>query len=109
MQTYKVSKASSVQNPPSVISRRTTTVTPDEVFAEVAAGPVARQRDMRENSDFIRVAVMEMMMRKNGKLDEKMPGRAKWALPPRQPSTKVYEIGEGGVPVRWIATSIGSI
>jgi hypothetical protein len=61
---------------------------------------------MRENSDFIRIAVMEMMMRKNGKLDDKMPGRARWALPPRKPSNKVYEIGEGGVLVRWIATTI---
>lgn len=105
MQTYRVSKSPKTA-PPSVISRRTNTSTPGEVFAEVAAGPVARQRDMRENSDFIRIAVMEMLMRRNGKLDEKMPGRARWALPPRKPSTKVYEIGEDGVPVRWIATTI---
>jgi hypothetical protein len=101
MQTYRVSKSPKTTSP-SVISRRTNTSTPEEVFAEVAAGPLARQRDMRENSDFIRIAVMEMLMRRNGKLDEKMPGRAKWALPPRKPSNKVYEIGEGGVPVRWI-------
>jgi hypothetical protein len=101
MQTYRVSR-SSKSTTPNVISRRTTTTTAEEVFAEVAVGPLARQRDMRENSDFIRIAVMEMLMRKNGKLDERMPGRAKWALPPRKPSTKVYEIGEGGVPVRWI-------
>lgn len=100
MQTYKVSKSRSAI--PGPVHRRPSTTSAEEVFAEVAAGPVARQRDMRENSDFIRIAVMEMMMRKNGKLDEKMPGRAKWALPPRQPSTKPYQIGEGGVPVRWI-------
>lgn len=105
MQTYRVSKTPKA-SPPNVISRRTNTCSPEEVFAEVAVGPLARQRDMRENSDFIRVAVMEMMMRKNGKLDDKMPGRARWALPPRKPSNKVYEIGEGGVPVRWIATTI---
>lgn len=103
MQTYRVSKASKA-TPTNVISRRTSN-TPEAVFAEVAAGPVARQRDMRENSDFIRIAVMEMLMRRNGKLDERVPGRAKWALPPRKPSAKVYEIGEGGVPARWIAIS----
>jgi hypothetical protein len=75
-------------------------------LATPAVGPLARQRGMRENSDFIRIAVMEMMMRKNGKLDDKMPGRARWALPPRKPSNKAYEIGEGGVPVRWIPTTI---
>ncbi|KAI9734480.1 MAG: hypothetical protein M1818_006869 [Claussenomyces sp. TS43310] len=104
MQTYRVSKASKVDSP-NIISRRTRTNTPEEVFAEVSVGPVARQRDMRENSDFIRVAVMEMMMRRHGKLDERVPGRAKWALPPRSISTKVYEIGEDGVPVRWIAST----
>jgi hypothetical protein len=104
MQTYRVSKSTRTSSP-SVISRRTNTNTPEQVFAEVAAGPLARQRDMRENSDFIRVAVMEMLMRRNGKLDEKVPGRAKWALPPRRPSTKPYEIGEGGVPVRWTSIS----
>jgi hypothetical protein len=60
---------------------------------------------MRENSDFIRIAVMEMAMRKKGKLDDQKPGRARWALPPRQSPTKPYEIGENGVPVRWIAVT----
>jgi hypothetical protein len=60
---------------------------------------------MRENSDFIRVAVMEMLMRKKGKLDDRKPGRARWALPPRKPPTKPYEIAENGVPVRWIAVT----
>ena len=103
MQTYKVSRAGKSTSP-SVISRRTQTA-PEDVFADVATGPVARQRDMRENSDFIRIAVMEMAMRKKGKLDDQKPGRARWALPPRKPSTKPYEIGADGVPVRWIAVT----
>lgn len=101
MQTYKVSRSSKATSP-SVISRRTRT-TPEEDFADVATGPVARQRDMRENSDFIRIAVMEMAMRKKGKLDDQKPGRARWALPPRKPPTKPYSIGADGVPTRWIA------
>lgn len=67
--------------------------------------PGPRQREMRENSDFIRIAVMEMSMRKNGKLDEQRPGRARWALPPRKTSTKPYEIGTDGVPARWVAVT----
>lgn len=100
MQTYKVSRSKKGTSP-SVISRRTQ-ASSEEVIAAVAVGPVARQRDMRENSDFIRIAVMEMAMRKKGKLDDQKPGRARWALPPRQPPTKPYEISANGIPVRWI-------
>jgi len=103
MQTYKVSR-SKKSTSPAVISRRTQP-TSEEAFADVAAGPVARQRDMRENSDFIRIAVMEMAMRKKGKLDDQKPGRARWALPPRKSPTKPYEISADGVPVRWIAVT----
>lgn len=102
MQTYNISR-SKKGTTPSVISRRTAT---QEASIEVAAGPLARQRDMRENSDFIRVAVMEMLMRKRGKLDDQKPGRAKWALPPRQPPTKPYERNANGVPVRWIGVTL---
>lgn len=102
MQTYKVSR-SSRSSSPNVISRRTQSGPASTVALAADSGPLARQRDMRENSDFIRVAVMEMLMRKKGKLDDQRPGRARWALPPRKPPTKPYEIAENGVPVRWIA------
>ncbi|TVY21810.1 hypothetical protein LARI1_G000186 [Lachnellula arida] len=85
---------------PSVISRRSQSNEDD--FAQVA-GPVARQREIRENSDFLRIAVMEMAMRKNGKLDDRKPGRAIWALPAREAPTKAYERGKDGVPLRWVA------
>lgn len=65
--------------------------------------PSVRPREMRENPDFIRIAVMEMMMRKNGKLDDQRPGRARWALPPRKMPTGTYEVGPNGVPTRWIS------
>merc|ERR1712000_775307 len=67
--------------------------------------PGMRQREMRENSDFIRIAVMEMAMRKRGKLDDQRPGRAKWALPARRTSAAPYEIGANGVPARWRSIS----
>lgn len=99
MQTYNVSR-SGKSSSPSVISRRSQST--EDVFAQVA-GPVARQREIRENAAFLRVAVLEMQMRKMGKLDEKKPGRAIWALPPRQAPTKEYQRGKDGVPLRWIA------
>ncbi|EMC98074.1 hypothetical protein BAUCODRAFT_412362 [Baudoinia panamericana UAMH 10762] len=40
-----------------------------------------RQREPRENSDFLRVVVLEMNMRREGKLDS---GKARIWLPPRQ-------------------------
>ncbi|CAG8956187.1 hypothetical protein HYFRA_00012104 [Hymenoscyphus fraxineus] len=98
METYKVSRSARGTSP-SVISRRTQ-ITEDII--EIP-GPVPRQREMRENSDFIRIAVMEMAMRRKGKLDDQKPGRAKWALPPKKESTKKYQIGKDGVPLRWIA------
>ncbi|KAL7918497.1 hypothetical protein ACQKWADRAFT_237805 [Trichoderma austrokoningii] len=64
--------------------------------------PAVRQREMRENPDFIRIAVMEMIMRRRGKLDNSKPGRARWALPPRKTPAKPYEIGADGVPERWV-------
>ncbi|KAG5990607.1 hypothetical protein E4U43_004234 [Claviceps pusilla] len=69
---------------------------------QVSIVPGMRQREMRENPDFIRIAVMEMAMRRRGKLDNQKPGRARWALPPRRPSTKPYEVGSTGIPTRWI-------
>ncbi|PQE33615.1 hypothetical protein CJF32_00008602 [Rutstroemia sp. NJR-2017a WRK4] len=103
MQTYKVSKSPRSSSPSSM--RRRSQPNSEDSFAEVTSGPVARQRDMRENSDFIRIAVMEMAMRRKGKLDDQKPGRARWALPPRKVSTKAYEIGTDGVPVRWISVT----
>jgi hypothetical protein len=55
MQTYNVSR-SGKSSSPSVISRRSQST--EDVFTPVA-GIVAKQREVRENSDFLRVAVME--------------------------------------------------
>ncbi|TVY25976.1 hypothetical protein LHYA1_G005035 [Lachnellula hyalina] len=99
METYSVNRSGKSKSP-SVISRRSQTNEDD--FAQVA-GPVARQREIRENSDFLRIAVMEMAMRKNGKLDDQKPGRAVWALPARKAPTEAYERGKDGVPLRWVA------
>ena len=77
-------------------SSRSSTSGPDpksEAGRALAAGgqPIGRQREPRENSDFLRVVVLEMNMRRGGKLEETMPGRARIWLPPRQRATAVTE------------------
>ncbi|KAF2429703.1 hypothetical protein EJ08DRAFT_670832 [Tothia fuscella] len=69
--------------------------------------PTARQREPRENSDFLRVIVLEMSMRRVGKLDSKAPGRARIWLPPRKIVDAADGEGSGvkvkvGVPSRWV-------
>ncbi|KAK5664340.1 hypothetical protein OQA88_563 [Cercophora sp. LCS_1] len=112
MQTYKVQRArgsstGSGRIPCPTIgpsaSSRTSQSSPQKAAVSEYPLPGPRQREMRENSDFIRIAVMEMAMRKRGKLDDQQPGRARWALPPRKVSSKPYVIGADGVPARWIA------
>jgi len=63
-----------------------------------------RQREPRENSDFLRVIVLEMNMRKKGKLGDASPGRARLWLPARQPGKMVEEMAGEGVktPARWV-------
>ena len=59
-----------------------------------------RQREVRENSDFLRIVVMEMNMRREGKLET---GRAKIWLPPRRMSSSYEEAGK--IPKRWVGES----
>ncbi|MCJ1479412.1 hypothetical protein MMC13_008097 [Lambiella insularis] len=66
----------------------------------VEAYSSSRQREPRENSDFLRVIVLEMNMRKAGKLQEAATGRARIWLPAR-PLVKQRDEGAKGVPRRW--------
>ncbi|KAJ4308973.1 hypothetical protein N0V94_009140 [Neodidymelliopsis sp. IMI 364377] len=69
--------------------------------------PTVRQREPRENSDFLRVIVLEMNMRRVGKLDAKAVGKARIWLPPRKlGSSKSPSFqSASGVPNRWIGTA----
>lgn len=56
-------------------------------------GPnLARQREPRENSDFLRVLVCEMEMRRRGKLRDDVEGRACVWLPPRNVKVEEREV-----------------
>lgn len=105
MQTYKIhrfTKPTSRSLPNT--APQATPPPPSRAVSELAV-PGMRQREMRENPDFIRIAVMEMAMRRNGKLDDKRPGRARWALPPRKAAAREYQVGDDGVPARWVPTT----
>ena len=71
-----------------------------EAGRALAGATGVRQREVRENGDFLRVVVLEMNMRREGKLEM---GRAKIWLPPRQVSSASEE--EGKVPKRWVGVS----
>ncbi|KAJ4343142.1 hypothetical protein N0V95_006714 [Ascochyta clinopodiicola] len=68
-----------------------------------APSPTVRQREPRENSDFLRVIVLEMNMRRVGKLDAKAVGKARIWLPPRKLSSSKAPAFQSasGVPSRW--------
>lgn len=97
MQTYERRSRSS--------SRRRKTADPhSEAGRVLSTSPQVRQREPRENSDFLRVIVLEMNMRRVGKLDAKAVGKARIWLPPRKLDTsKAPSAQSSGVPNRWNA------
>ncbi|KAH0538402.1 hypothetical protein FGG08_005002 [Glutinoglossum americanum] len=102
LQTYRVSRPSKRASSSPIISRRSSQKGDDDPFAQPSSstGPIPRQREVRENSDFLRVIVLEMNMRREGKLSDKAQGKAKFVLPPRQPCNR-YVLEDGVVPLRW--------
>ncbi|GAB7347065.1 hypothetical protein MBLNU459_g3201t1 [Dothideomycetes sp. NU459] len=114
MQTYK--RTSSRKS-----SRRTSSGSPDprsEAGRAMSGSPpvLSRQREPRENSDFLRVVVLEMNMRREGKLEERAAGRARIWLPPRRTaSSRDVESDEEDlaekpvgrrVPRRWVGVTL---
>lgn len=71
--------------------------------------PPPRQREPRENSDFLRMVVLEMNMRRDGKLRNDVPPRAKVWLPPRsQPHYVATDDSNktSSIPRRWVGISV---
>lgn len=101
MQTYERRSRSSKAR------HRKTTDPFSEAGRALSPSPPVRQREPRENSDFLRVIVLEMNMRRVGKLDAKAVGKARIWLPPRKlDSPKSPSIQDAsGVPGRWVAAS----
>jgi len=108
MKTYSSSSSLSSTSRTRKRSQRSSFLGPDRAEAAVLAQSptgTVRQREPRENSDFLRVIVLEMNMRRTGKLDAKAGGKARVWLPPRTDSAPIDE-GNGKVPVRWVGVSV---
>lgn len=95
-------KTSSKASAPPVFTSHPLSRASDETFTTASS----RQREPRENSDFLRVIVLEMNMRKVGKLSDASPGRAKLWLPARQGVSPSEVEQVVGVPKRWVGTTI---
>ncbi|KAF2104913.1 hypothetical protein NA57DRAFT_71114 [Rhizodiscina lignyota] len=117
MQTYGPGPRGSVRGkrnkrlPPTPTSKNLNTEAGRIAKAGLLSDEVLRQREPRENSDFLRVIVLEMNMRREGKLDAKGLGRAKVWLPPRKAimAARQEEEAVGGmkkIPVRWVGVAI---
>ncbi|KAH8722405.1 hypothetical protein GQ44DRAFT_711773 [Phaeosphaeriaceae sp. PMI808] len=85
-------------------SRRRNSDSSLEAAKALSFPPAVRQREPRENSDFLRVIVLEMNMRRVGKLDAKAVGKARIWLPPRKPGSNKAPTFQStsDVPDRWI-------
>jgi hypothetical protein len=108
MQTYtrKIPARSSSKN------RASTQAMAMDVYEAPEFPLLPRQREPRENSDFLRVIVLEMNMRRSGKLDAKSAGHARVWLPPR----KCLALGRARgvsskevIPERWVGVSVEEI
>lgn len=86
----------------------------DSAGSRAAAAALAvRQREPRENGDFLRVIVLEMNMRRTGKLDARAVGKARVWLPPRQAAAEESagaasgtETADKAVPARWVGVGV---
>ncbi|KAF2838067.1 hypothetical protein M501DRAFT_992944 [Patellaria atrata CBS 101060] len=91
---------------------------PQQDVPEPPKQTTVRQREPRENADFLRVIVLEMNMRRMGKLDARAMGRARLWLPPRTAEKVESDSGSEGeedaapekgrrkVPGRWRGVSV---
>lgn len=108
MQTYKVQRSRSLPPPVTRIGSLSSSPPASNKSSQPSQGKAGSfsyppgPRALRENSDFIRIAVMEMAMRRRGKLSDETPGHARLALPPRKSILQPYEVGVDGVPLRWV-------
>ncbi|KAL9622701.1 MAG: hypothetical protein Q9160_003011 [Pyrenula sp. 1 TL-2023] len=83
LQTYlpPTHRSANASSPP--IFPASTSPSPESSLTLFTGPNLARQRELRENSDFLRVLVCEMEMRRSGKLRDDVEGRACVWLPPR--------------------------
>ena len=76
----------------------------EEEASLLESSMTARPREPRENGDFLRIIVLEMNMRKAGKLGDAASGKARIWLPPRQASSQTSTTLISTIPERWVGT-----
>ncbi len=104
LQTYqRMPRPSAKASAPPIFASATSAiaVAAEEPFAM----PSPRQREVRENSDFLRVIVLEMNMRRSGTMSETAPGKARMWLPARQGGQRAEGSQQDGVPRRWVGVT----
>ncbi|KAL9599740.1 MAG: hypothetical protein Q9219_003623 [cf. Caloplaca sp. 3 TL-2023] len=106
MQTYwpGARKSEKASAPPVFVLAPSLAPPPEDEPGVSATTP--RQREPRENSDFLRMIVLEMNMRKEGKLSGSNAGRARLWLPARQASSSSAQSVSGverEIPRRWVS------
>ena len=104
LQTYRRSTGASKKAtaPPVFVSHCVDGREAGTEAAHAATAPDIRQREPRENSDFLRIIVMEMNMRREGKLADNAKGKARLWLPPRAACQRQPR-HHRDVPRRWIS------
>ncbi|CAG8020855.1 unnamed protein product, partial [Penicillium nalgiovense] len=105
MQTYRRAGRGNRRNHFHIASKEHKFITFDPEIPSMS-----RQREIRENSDFLRVVVLEMNMRRSGKLRDDIPAHARIWLPARKTNSHLsgqYEDGydSNTVPSRWVGVS----
>lgn len=115
LQTYRVSTPPSRKSSTPLNETSSSLKQPAPTFTSNGSGPPVRQREPRENSAFLRIVVLEMNMRRGGKLSDTTPGRARLALPPRATwdrrrdgvgASSLEDEAASAVPRRWVGVSI---
>ena len=100
LQTYHRKGPSSKNATSPAIFAPSTSGTSEDRSNSAQNPPPFRQREPRENSNFLRVIVLEMNMRKAGKMEDAAPGKARIWLPPRQ-SARPDQPELSTIPRRW--------
>ena len=99
---YRAPSPSKHATTPAIFPGRTRSS--EEEASSHESSSTARPREPRENGDFLRIIVLEMNMRKAGKLSDTASGKARVWLPPRQVSAQASSTAMHTVPERWVGT-----
>ena len=91
-------RSAHASSPPIWLTAEGTPMNRNSVDNLTTGSTIARQREPRENSEWLRIFVLEMAMRRSGKFSEEAESHARVALPPRKLDDKYASTGRN----RWV-------